>query len=130
MKLKTGALLALLALLAGGCPAPEYAGTTVSGTIDLAAVGSPGTCSVELLNDAYAAVAATAGAYAGGGSYAYVLSNVLEGRYYLHVWLDFDVADGVADGERYYGNGVLPTPPPAPNVDVPFSGTVSCDLAF
>jgi hypothetical protein len=129
MNLKAAAPLVLLALLLGGCPGPDYTGVTVTGTIDLAAVGTGGTCYVELLNDAYAPAAENSGAYLAGGSYIYTLSSVLEGRYYLRVWLDFGV-DGVADEERYYGSGILPTPPPSPNVDIPFSGTASYDLTF
>jgi hypothetical protein len=127
MKMKAAAALILLALLAGGCVAPDYNGVTVTGTIDLAAVGSPGTCYVELLNDAYGVAAETSAAYP--PNFVYTLSNIVEGAYYLRVWLDFG-GDGVPDAERYYGSGVLPTPPAAPNVTVPFSGTASYNLTF
>jgi hypothetical protein len=133
MKLKAEiTILLLLSLLLAGCPAPGYDGVTVTGTVDLAAGG---TCYVELLNDTYSAVAETSGAYAAVGSCAYTLSNVLEGSYYLRVWLDFAPSPPGPDPlhpdeERYYGSGGLPTPPASPNVTVPFSGTVSYDLSF
>ncbi len=129
LKARIAGPVMLLVLLLSGCPGPDYTGVTVTGTVDLAAVDTAGTCYVVLENDAYAPAAEISGAYPANGSYIYTLSNVLEGRYYLRVWLDFGV-DGVADEERYYDNSVLPTPPASPNVTVPFSGTVSYDLTF
>jgi len=130
MKLKTGAILMGLALLLSACPAPDYDGVTVTGTIDLTAVGTGGTCYVVLQNDVYAVVAETSGAYAAGGTLPYTLGNVLQGSYYLYVWLDYGAGDAVPDEERYYGSGILPNPPASPNVTVPFSGTVTVNLSF
>lgn len=132
-----GLLFTLVLILScGDDQSTEPTAATVTGAILLPEAANGFTYDVlidEDINGDNGFVAATSGVCGSETSISYSISNVPAGTYYVygcvHLATEPGSAPGSGDCIGMHGGSIF-SPPSAPNVVVPSSGTVTCDITM